>query len=31
MGSSQVIMIDPESGVLTAGADPRRQAYGIGK
>jgi len=31
MGSSQVIMIDPESGVLKAGADPRRQAYAIGK
>ncbi len=31
MGSSQVIMIDRENGVLKAGADPRRQAYGIGK
>ena len=31
MGSSQVIMIDPETGVLKAGADPRRQAYAIGK
>jgi gamma-glutamyltranspeptidase/glutathione hydrolase len=31
MGSSQVIMIDPENGVLKAGADPRRQAYAIGK
>jgi len=31
MGSSQVIMIDSENGVLKAGADPRRQAYAIGK
>jgi gamma-glutamyltranspeptidase len=31
MGSSQVIMIDRECGVLKAGADPRRQAYAIGK
>ncbi len=31
MGSSQVIMIDQENGVLMAGADPRRQAYAIGK
>ena len=31
MGSSQVILIDRENGVLTAGADPRRQAYAIGK
>ena len=31
MGSSQVIMIDRENGVLKAGADPRRQAYAIGK
>lgn len=31
MGSSQAIMIDPETGVLKAGADPRRQAYAIGK
>ncbi len=31
MGSSQVIMIDQETGVLQAGADPRRQAYVIGK
>jgi len=31
MGSSQVIMIDQENGVLKAGADPRRQAYAIGK
>ena len=31
MGSSQVILIDQETGVLHAGADPRRQAYVIGK
>ena len=31
MGSSQVITIDRENGVLAAGADPRRQAYAIGK
>jgi gamma-glutamyltranspeptidase len=31
MGSSQVITIDRENGVLKAGADPRRQAYAIGK
>jgi gamma-glutamyltranspeptidase/glutathione hydrolase len=31
MGSSQVIRIDHENGVLKAGADPRRQAYAIGK
>ena len=31
MGSSQVIMIDHTNGVLKAGADPRRQAYAIGK
>lgn len=31
MGSSQIIMIDSENGVLKAGADPRRQAYAIGK
>ena len=31
MGSSQVIMIDQKNGVLKAGADPRRQAYAIGK
>ncbi len=31
MGSSQMIMIDRENGVLKAGADPRRQAYAIGK
>ena len=31
MGSSQAIMIDRENGVLKAGADPRRQAYAIGK
>jgi gamma-glutamyltranspeptidase/glutathione hydrolase len=31
MGSSQVIMLDREKGVLKAGADPRRQAYAIGK
>ena len=31
MGSSQVILIDRDNGVLKAGADPRRQAYAIGK
>jgi gamma-glutamyltranspeptidase/glutathione hydrolase len=31
MGSSQIIMIDRDNGVLKAGADPRRQAYAIGK
>ena len=30
MGSSQVILIDANDGVLKAGADPRRQAYAIG-
>jgi gamma-glutamyltranspeptidase len=30
MGSSQVILIDTNDGVLKAGADPRRQAYAIG-
>jgi gamma-glutamyltranspeptidase len=31
MGSSQVIVIDRDNGVLQAGADPRRQAYAIGR
>ncbi|MDJ0721452.1 MAG: gamma-glutamyltransferase [Desulfobacterales bacterium] len=31
MGSSQVIAIDHDNGVLQAGADPRRQAYAIGR
>lgn len=31
MGSSQAILIDRETGILKAGADPRRQAYAIGK
>lgn len=31
MGSSQAIRIDPETGVRSAGADPRRQAYAIGR
>lgn len=31
MGSAQVIMRDGANGVLKAGADPRRQAYAIGK
>jgi gamma-glutamyltranspeptidase/glutathione hydrolase len=31
MGSSQVIAIDRGNGVLQAGADPRRQAYAIGR
>ncbi len=31
MGSSQAILVDRENGVLQAGADPRRQAYAIGK
>jgi gamma-glutamyltranspeptidase/glutathione hydrolase len=30
MGSSQIILIDTDEGVLKAGADPRRQAYAIG-
>ncbi len=30
MGSSQIIWIDKDNGVLKAGADPRRQAYAIG-
>jgi gamma-glutamyltranspeptidase/glutathione hydrolase len=30
MGSSQIILIDSDDGVLKAGADPRRQAYAIG-
>ena len=30
MGSSQIILIDSNHGVLKAGADPRRQAYAIG-
>jgi gamma-glutamyltranspeptidase len=29
-GGAQGIIIDPENGVLMAGADPRRQAYAIG-
>lgn len=28
-GGVQVIYVDPESGVLRTGADPRREAYGI--
>ncbi len=31
MGSSQAIVIDRDNGVLQAGADPRRQAYAIGR
>ena len=31
MGSSQAIMLDPDSGVRHGGADPRRNAYAIGK
>jgi gamma-glutamyltranspeptidase/glutathione hydrolase len=31
MGSSQIIFIDQETGVLRCGADPRRQAYAIGR
>ena len=31
MGSSQVVIVDRENGVLKAGADPRRQAYAIGR
>jgi len=31
MGSAQVILIDSDAGVLKAGADPRRQAYAIGR
>lgn len=30
MGSAQIIRIDQTKGVLTAGADPRRQAYALG-
>jgi len=30
MGSSQIILIDSNEGILKAGADPRRQAYAIG-
>jgi len=30
MGSSQIILVDSERAVFLAGADPRRQAYGIG-
>ena len=30
MGSSQVIMLDFDHGILMGGADPRRQAYAIG-
>jgi len=31
MGSSQAILIDRERGVLAGGADPRREAYAIGR
>jgi gamma-glutamyltranspeptidase/glutathione hydrolase len=31
MGSAQVIAIDPDQGVLAAGACPRRQAYAAGR
>ena len=31
MGSSQAILVDRANGVLQAGADPRRQAYAVGK
>jgi gamma-glutamyltranspeptidase/glutathione hydrolase len=31
MGSAQAILFDHQNGVLNAGADPRRQAYAIGK
>ena len=31
MGSSQAIRIDSETGVVCGGADPRRQAYAIGR
>ena len=30
MGSSQIIMLDSDHGILMGGADPRRQAYAIG-
>ena len=29
-GGAQAIMIDPASGLLQAGADPRREGYAIG-
>lgn len=28
-GGAQVILVDPETGVLRTGADPRREAYGL--
>jgi gamma-glutamyltranspeptidase len=28
-GGAQVILVDPATGVLRTGADPRREAYGI--
>lgn len=31
MGSAQAILIDRDRGIYMAGADPRRQAYAIGK
>ena len=31
MGSSQAIAIDSDRGIVAGGADPRRQAYAIGK
>lgn len=31
MGSSQAIVVDTDRGVVAGGADPRRQAYAIGK
>jgi gamma-glutamyltranspeptidase/glutathione hydrolase len=30
VGGVQGIMVDPESGVLMGGADPRRDGYAIG-
>ncbi len=28
-GGAQMILVDPETGTLTVGSDPRREAYGI--
>jgi gamma-glutamyltranspeptidase/glutathione hydrolase len=29
-GGAQAIMVDPDSGTFTGGADPRRDGYAIG-
>jgi gamma-glutamyltranspeptidase/glutathione hydrolase len=31
MGVMSAITVDPETGLLTGGADPRRDAYAIGR